>query len=194
MSKSSEDNTLIKRFLGGDVAAFDEIVVKYKGLVFNVCLKMLGNYEEALDLSQDIFLKIYGSLKDFRYEAQFSTYLYKIVLNFCRNRLKVLQRRRRKEAFSIDNDLATEDGTLKREFASDNPNPRDVLDGKEKEALILNAINSLNHDYKEAVILRDVEGLKYEEIAGILNIDLGTVKSRLSRARHILKEKLEGIL
>lgn len=189
-----QDNELIEKFLKGDKNAFDELVRRYQGMVFNLCAKMLGNYEEALDVSQDIFLKVYGCLKYFRYQAKFSTYLYRIVINFCRNRLRAITRRRKKEAFSLDDPIDTDDGQLKREFAADCPTPRDALDEKERQKILINALDYLKEEHKEIIILKEIEGLKYEEISDILGIDLGTVKSRLSRARQTLKERLEGII
>ena len=194
MSNNIEDREIIEKFLEGDITYFDKLVLKYKQMVFNVCLKMLGNYEEALEVSQDIFLKVYESLKNFRFEAKFSTYLYKITLNSCRSRLRALRRRKKLEYFSIDEPLETAEGKLKREFESPDPNPKEVLEEKERQSLVIKALFSLNPEYREILILRDIEGLEYKEIAKILNINLGTVKSRLNRARNILKEKLEKIL
>lgn len=105
-----EDKEFIDRFLGGDKASFYALVNKYQGLVFNLCFKILGDYAEALDIAQDIFLKLYESLKSFRGEAKFSTYLYRISINFCKNRLKTLKLRRRKIAFSLEDPLDTPNG------------------------------------------------------------------------------------
>ncbi|MDD4955989.1 MAG: sigma-70 family RNA polymerase sigma factor, partial [Candidatus Omnitrophica bacterium] len=164
------------------------------GLVFNLCYKMVGDYYEALDTAQDIFLKVYESLRNFRGEAKFSTYLYRISINFCKNRLKAIINRRRKIAFSIDDPVNTQNGLMQRQLASQGPTPRESMEENEKEGLIMEALSSLSQEHKEIIILKEIEGLKYEEIAEILNIDLGTVKSRLSRARSALKEKLKGIL
>lgn len=189
-----EDRELIDKFLSGHKEYFDSLVLKYKGMVFNICFRMLGDYEEALDVSQDIFLKVYHSLRDFRHESAFSTYLYRISMNFCKNRLKALARRRQKEPFSMDAPVVTEKGLLKREVADKAANPREAAQGREREEIVAKALNSLKDEYKEIIVLREIEGLAYEDISGILNIDLGTVKSRLSRARASLKEKLEGKL
>lgn len=189
-----EDNELIDKFLAGDKSSFDALVSKYQGLVFNLCLKMLGNYEEALDVAQDIFLKVYESLKFFQGKAKFSTYLYRITINFCRNRLRALNRYRKKAVFSIDDPVETEDGLIEREFADKNPTPRESWEEKERQKAVLLALNSLSPEYKEVIILKEIEGLKYEEIASILNISVGTVKSRLSRARDILKNVLKDII
>jgi len=155
---------------------------------------MLGEYQECLDVSQDIFLKLYGSLGDFRFESEFSTYLYRVTMNFCKNRLKSLQRKQAKEAFSLDAPIETKDGTIKRQVPDNNPTPKEALNNKEKKALIREAIDSLEPDFKEIVILREIEGFAYHEIAHVLEIDLGTVKSRLSRARFALRDKLRGMV
>lgn len=194
LSNNMEDREFIEGFLKGEEACFDKIVLKYKGVVFNFCFRMLGDYEEALDVSQDIFIKVYGSLKNFRHEARFSTYLYRIVVNFCKNRLKAMQRSRKKRAFSLDDPVKTEEGEIKRDIADGNPGPREILDSKEDKGAVEEAVNSLNGEHREIIILREIEGLSYEDIADILKLDMGTVKSRLNRARVSLKEKLEGIL
>ncbi len=194
MSNNMEDKELIERFLRGDKASFDGLVSKYQGLVFNLCLKMLGDYYEALDVAQDIFLKVYESLRSFRGEAKFSTYLYRISINFCKNRLKAIIRRRKKIAFSIDDPVNTQSGSMQRQLASQDPTPREKMEESEKEGLVIKALSSLSPEYKEIIVLKEIEGLKYEEIAEILSIGLGTVKSRLSRARSALKEKLKDVL
>ena len=194
LSNNMEDNALIDRFLKGDKTCFDELVVRYKGMVFNVCLRMLRDYNEALDVSQDIFLKVYDSLKNFRGESKFSTYLYRITMNFCKNKLKAMARLRKREAVSLDDPIETSEGQMKRQIAADTPTPREMLNAKEKRERILAAVNSLKHEHKEIIILREIQGLNYEDIAEALEIDIGTVKSRLSRARLNLKDKLKGIL
>jgi RNA polymerase sigma factor (sigma-70 family) len=130
-----EDRELIERFVQGDKACFDELVKRYQKLVFNVCAKMLFNYEETLDVAQDIFLKLYESLKNFRHEAKFSTYLYTITLNSCRNRLRALNRQRKHQAFSLDDPIDSDDGPMQRELASASPTPRQNLDEKEKNEM-----------------------------------------------------------
>lgn len=194
VSNNMEDRELIRKFLEGEKGCFDELILRYQGMVFNLCKKMLGNYEEALDVSQDIFLKLYESIESFRHEAKFSTYLYRITLNFCKNRLRSLRRYQKSEAFCLDDPIDTAEGEVKRELASKDPSPRDNLEAKEKQKVILNALEALKEEYKEIIVLKEIEGLKYEDIAEILGIDLGTVKSRLSRAREALKQNLEGVL
>jgi RNA polymerase sigma-70 factor (ECF subfamily) len=189
-----EDKELIESFLAGDKAGFEGLVEKYKGMVFNVCFRMLADYNEALDVSQDIFLKIYETLRSFRGEAKFSTYLYTVTLNFCRNRLKALARRGKHIAFSLDDPLETEDGPVTRQAVDTGASPRDIADTKIKEECLQKALSGLSEEQREIIILRDIEGREYAQIGEILRLDIGTVKSRLNRARFALKEKLEGIL
>lgn len=189
-----EDDKLIKNFLAGDRSSFDNIVNKYKGLVFNVSIKMLGNYDDALDVSQDIFVKLYGSLKDFKFQSQLSTYLYRMTVNFCKNKIISLSRRRKKEVVNLDDPIKTNDGEIKKEVKSNAPGPREICNENERKEILLKTLEELSLEHKEIIILKDIQGLKYEEIADILNIDLGTVRSRLHRARSSLKIKLEGLL
>lgn len=194
MSNIVEDNKLIADFLKGNNASFDKIVLKYKDIVFNVSLRMLNNREDALDVSQDIFVKLYSSLKNFRQESKLSTYLYRMTVNFCKNKLIALSRKQKRYPFSIDTPISTKEGQMSREFAHKGPNPRDILDSKENKIIVEEALSLLKSEYKEILILKEIEGLKYEEITDVLSINIGTVKSRLNRARGALKEKLERIL
>lgn len=189
-----EDRELIERFVTGERACFEALVKKYQTLVFNVCAKMLRDRQEALDVAQDIFLKLFESLKNFRHEAKFSTYLYSVTLNSCRNRLRALSTRRRHEAFSLDCPVQGVDGPIRRELAGNEPTPRQSASEQEEKELVLKELHALSQEYKEIIVLKDIEGLKYEEIAQVLDIDMGTVKSRLNRARQALRERLERLL
>jgi RNA polymerase sigma-70 factor (ECF subfamily) len=189
-----DDNALIDRFLQGEKSCFDELVLKYKNMVFTVCLRMLGDYEEALDTSQDVFLKIYTSLADFRRESKFSTYLYRVVMNFCKNKLKVMARTSRKRCFSLDEPVRREEGELKRQIPSTGPTPREVLENKEKQEKIMAGLQVLKQEYREIIVLREIRDLSYEEIALVLNIDIGTVKSRLNRARLAFRDILKEMV
>ncbi|MBD3246068.1 MAG: sigma-70 family RNA polymerase sigma factor [Candidatus Omnitrophica bacterium] len=192
MSNQMDDSELIERFLAGDGSCFDRLIERYQHMVFNVCMKMLGNYDDALDLSQDIFLKLYTSLGQFRGRAKFSTYLYRICMNYCKNRIARYSRRRRHEPFSKDAPVSTADGGQReRQFAADGPSPRDAAAARQREALLRDAVHSLPADFREVIVLKEFQGLKYEEIAAVLEIEPGTVKSRLSRARQALKEKVK---
>jgi RNA polymerase sigma-70 factor (ECF subfamily) len=189
-----DDYALIKAFQNGESAAFDALVLRYKDRVFNLCIRFLGDYHEAEDIAQDVFVKAYNSLNRFRFESSFFTWLYRIAVNSCKNRVKSLEFRFRKSDARIDISDDALKG-LERENIDHRPlNPASELENKEMMKMLQKAINSLPSDQKAVVILRDIQGLSYEEITDITGFKLGTLKSRLSRARNSLREKLGDIL
>lgn len=189
-----DDYSLIRTFHAGDKTAFDIIVLKHKDRVFNLCLRFLGNYHEAEDTAQDVFVKAYGSLKSFRFESSFFTWLYRIAVNTCKNKIKSREYRFKKMNAGMDN--PEESPGLYGAERLDDPVSNPALDLEKKETMkaLQCAIDSLPPDQKSVVILRDIQGLSYEEMAEITGFKLGTLKSRLSRARNALKEKLGGII
>ncbi|HOW42408.1 MAG TPA: sigma-70 family RNA polymerase sigma factor [Candidatus Omnitrophota bacterium] len=173
---------------------FNELVLKYQDRVFNLCYRFMGNYEEADDCAQEVFLKVYRSLKDFRGESSLSTWVYRIAVNTCKNRLMSREYRERKRTISIDAPVQTEEGEVGLEIKDESRSPARELDAREKDALIQEAIAALPEDQRQVVVLRDIEALSYEEIAGITGLNIGTVKSKLSRARQALCEKLRRLI
>jgi len=191
VSNKMEDRELIERFIKGDKKAFDEIVERYKDMVFRVVYRMLGDRTEALDVSQEVFLKLYGSLKDFRFESRFSTYLYRMSINFAKNRLKTMATRRKRHV-SLETPVNSESATDHREhIADERPDPREAAASHELRDIVWEAIGQLSEEHREILILREFESMSYDAIAQVLLLDPGTVKSRLSRARRALKEILE---
>ena len=186
------DFELIEKTLNGENSAFDELVLKYQDRIFNIAYRMMGSYEEAKDASQEAFVNAFKSLANFRRESSFYTYLCQILINSCKNRLKRLNRD--SKLVSIDDPFPTEDGEVKLEIPDNTFSPRDAVERKDKEARVQEAINSLDEEHKAVVVLRDIEGLSYEDIAQALNLNIGTIKSRLHRARHELKEKLKDVI
>ena len=189
-----EDVELITAFKAGDKSVFDILVLRYQDKVFRTCLRFLGDYEEANDTAQEVFVKVYCSLKRFRLESKFSTWLYKITTNLCRNKVSSLDFRRKRKTLSIDVPIETGDGNCPVEIKDESLSPVSEIDRKEKAKAIQKAIGSLPDDFKEIVILRDIEGLSYEEIAEVTRYNMGTVKSRLSRAREELRQKLKELI
>jgi RNA polymerase sigma-70 factor, ECF subfamily len=189
-----DDHTLIREFHSGDKTAFDVIVLRYRDRVFNLCFRFLGNYHEAEDTAQDVFVKAYSYLKSFRFESSFFTWLYRITVNTCKNRIKSGEYRFKKTNAGMDNEV--ESIALQQAERLDNPASDPVSDLEKKETMkaLQLAIDALPPDQKSVVILRDIQGLSYEEIADITAFKPGTIKSRLSRARNSLKEKLGGRL
>ena len=187
------DSDLVLAFKNGDHSAFEKIVLKYQDRVFNLCYRFLGNKQEAEDTAQEIFIKVYRALKGFKLKSSFYTWLYRIVINTCKNRVKSLEYRRSKSSVSVDDDQEKKDSRISG-IVDKNDLPDANLEHKEKIKRIQEAINSLPPDQKMMVILRDIDGLSYDEIASITKNRLGTVKSKLSRARLGLRNKLEGII
>ena len=194
MTSSGEDALLIEAFQRGDKKAFDELVIRHKDRIFNLCYRFLGDYEEANDSAQEAFVKAYGSLNTFRLESAFSTWLYRIAVNACKNKLGSAAYRAKRKTVSLDNPGNNEDGPLPMEIQNGTPSPLARMEEKEKMALVQRALDTLPTEFKMVVTLRDVEGLSYEEIAEVTRLNLGTVKSRIARARTDLRNKLRGVL
>ena len=193
LTTAAEDDTvLIRAFQAGDTSSFDKLVLKHKDRLFNLCYRFLGDYHEANDAAQDTFIRAYRSLQDFRFESAFSTWLHRIAVNTCKNKLSSFQHRLRKKTVSIHNPGIRENHRRPIEIREESSSPLNGLERKETLMMIQKALNALPVEQKIVMTLRDVEGLSYEEIAQITGLHLGTVKSKLSRARQAVKEKLKG--
>ena len=189
-----EDAVLVRFFQKGDKAAFDKLVRKHKDKLFNLAYWFLGDYQEANDCAQEIFIKVFKSLKKFRFESAFSTWLYRIATNTCKNRLKSSAYRWKKKTVSLENPEGSKSVNPSFEVEDDSPSPVNELEKKERLMLIQKAINALPEEQNRVVVLRDIQGLSYEEIAFITGLNLGTVKSRLARGRLELRNKLKGMI
>ena len=173
--------------------SFDGLVAAYEKRIFNVIYRILGDYEEAADVTQETFISAYKGFERFRGDSKIYTWLYQIAINHCRNRLRQRGRQRVIQVESIDQPRTWEDsdsGTT-REIADLTNAPHIVLEEKELKEKILEAVQSLPQDYREVVVLREIQGLSYNEIEDVTNISLDNVKTRLSRARAMLRRKLE---
>ncbi|MFC1812373.1 RNA polymerase sigma factor [Thermodesulfobacteriota bacterium] len=189
---SKEDAALVRAVQKGDKAAFDGLVLKHKDKIFNLVYWFLGDYQEANDCAQDTFIKVFKSINKFRFESAFSTWLYRIAMNTCKNRLKSSAFRWRRRTVPLGNPEGSGDTNPCFEIRDNAPSPVNQLEKKERRLLIQKAIYSLPEAQKRVVVLRDIQGLPYEEIADITGLNLGTVKSRLSRARLALRNRLKG--
>jgi len=185
----------IERLKRGDAAAFEILVNERSSEIYGLLYRLTENGEEARDLTQETFLRAFQSIVHFRGESDLRTWIYRIAINQARNRWRWWKRRRRDATVSID---APEIGgrlgliaTLKSERPKD---PEQDTLANERERALRKALGSLRRVYREAVVLRDIEGFAYEEIAATLEISVGTVKSRLARGRQELRRKLEGSL
>jgi RNA polymerase sigma-70 factor, ECF subfamily len=190
------DAQFIERLKRGDAAAFEILVNERSGEIYGLLYRLTENVEEARDLTQETFLRAFQSIGHFRGESDLRTWIYRIAINQARNRWRWWRRRRREATVSLD---APEIGgghlglvsTLKAHTVRD-PEQDTLL--SERERALKKALSSLKRVYREAVVLRDIEGFAYEEIATALDISVGTVKSRLARGRQELRRKLEGSL
>ena len=189
-----EDAILVRAFQGGDKAVFDELVLKHQHKLFNLCYRLMGDYQEANDAAQETFMKVYGSLKKFRFESAFSTWLYRIGVNICKNKLKSLAYRQKKRTISLENPGSSGNGALPMEIRDETHSPAKALETKQRMRAIQEAINMLPPEQKEMVTLRDIQGFSYEEIVEITGTALGTVKSRLARARLDLRKRLRSVM
>lgn len=189
-----EDAVLIRAYQGGDKAAFDRLVLKHHHRLFNLCYRFLGDYQEANDSAQETFIKVYRSLKKFRFESTFSTWLYRIAVNTAKNRLKSAEYRWKKKTVPLDNSVSPDHSSPAAGIQDETGSPAMELENKERMRLIQEAINALPPEQKEVVTLRDIEGLSYEEIIEITGVNPGTVKSRLARARPELRKRLRSVI
>ena len=186
----SREAALIERCAAGDEAACADLVANHQRMVYNLSLHLLGDRDEALDLSQEVFLRVFRTLARFRGQSALRTWIYRIVVNQARNRQRWWRRRHRAEQVSLDAHVA-KFGDL--ESKNDSSTPDRVFARKETSTRIWTALDRLPFDQRTALVLREIDGLRYDEIAYSLGIAVGTVKSRLTRARQALREELLGI-
>jgi len=175
----------------GAEKAFREVVLAYQRRVYNIAYRMLGNKEEAKDLAQEVFLSVFESIKNLREEVKFEPWLIQITLNHCRNRWKYLKRRKYFQSDSLDDPIETEEGEIPRQVYDPSDNPETLLEKKMIQDLIQRGLLQLKEEQRELIVLRDLQGLSYEEIGKLFSLPEGTVKSRIHRARMNLKEQLE---
>ena len=178
----------------GEVDAFAVLVERHQKKMLNIAYRMTGDYDEACDVTQEAFIAAYKSIKQFKAEAKFSTWLYRIVINYSKNRLKQLRSRSGHEIVSIDDSGEVKSESAGNPSMSHDSNPGIDMERREREAHVQQCVNSLDAEHREVLVLRDIQGFSYDEIKDILKVPDGTVKSRLSRARNALKDCLAKII
>lgn len=186
---ASSDVELIARAQSGDRAAFDELVRQHYSLAYNVAYRMLGDPDLTADAIQVAFVRAYKAIGRFRREAGFTTWLYRIVTNVCLDHLRRTNHSANSLTVSEEDD---EDSLEEREIPDHRADPAISVEQRERQNLVQCALMRLNAGHREILAMYDLSGLSYEEISEILRVPLGTVKSRLNRARHALKEELAG--
>lgn len=183
---SDEDSVLVASWRRGELASFEALVAKYQKRMLNVAFRITGDYEDACEVAQDAFVAVFRGIDAFRGAARFSTWLTSITLNLSRNRLQQAQAKRRNEAYSLDG--PGEDCGPVPERPSPAPSALEQLEMRALHAKLKECINALSVDFREAIVLRDMQDFSYDEICSILNVREGTVKSRLFRAREMVKD------
>ncbi len=180
------DEDLVIKIKNGDQDAFEQLVHRYEGKIYSVAYRFMGNHADAGDLAQDTFIRMYQALPGFRGDSSFATWLYRIAANACRDELRKKQRRR-----NVSMDEMIEASPANIPTAASEYSPEEAVQRQEIRHQVQECLNRLSDDHRLILVLREIQGLSYEEIAGLLDCSLGTVKSRISRARNALKERLK---
>lgn len=194
------ESVLIKRLRAGEMYAFNELVEEYQSLVYALTLRILGDGEDARDATQETFLKIYRHFARFRGDASLKTWICRIAINQARSTERWWRRRHRGETNSLDMPIASSRSDDQSPhcqgdyLASPSATPETETLSRERLRRIETALGQLKKDFRIAVILRDIEGLSYDEIAYVTGVSVGTVKSRISRGREMLRERVQGVI
>lgn len=183
-----DEKKLIKQSISGDVESFEQLIRQYQRMAYNVAYRMMGNEEDAKDMTQEALVKVFKKLKSFRMDASFSTWLYRIVMNTCKDEM----RKKKMSTISIDQSIETEDSQVYFELEEKGLGPEEKLLQKETQNLVHSALQEIPEDNRMVLILRDIKNLTYDEISEVLNIPKGTVKSRINRGRLALKDVLKA--
>lgn len=191
----SREQELIQRARSGDRAAYGQIVMSCQDRLFNAVLRMVGDYDEARELTQETFLKALDKIGSFRGDASAYTWLFRIAMNLSISRLRQVQRRR---TFSLDSDpdsaamYGGQAAGLVNRLVEPGTGPSERVEKRERNQQVLAALGRLDSEYRAVLVMRDIEGFDYQQMAEVLGIPLGTLKSRLFRARLALRDELRG--
>jgi RNA polymerase sigma-70 factor, ECF subfamily len=190
MAESVTDKQLIDRVKNGEKAAYDLLVLKYQQRIVNLVSRFVRNQSDALDVTQEAFIKAYRALPNFRGESAFYTWLYRIAVNTAKNHLAVQSRRPSGNNYDVSEIEQIEGADALKEQAT----PESLILKDELQATVLKAIEDLPEDLKTAIMLREIEGLSYEEIANVMECPIGTVRSRIFRAREAIENEMKPLL
>lgn len=181
-----DEKSLILKSLKGDVTSFERLIKDYQKMAYNVAYRIMGNEEDAKDMTQEALIKVYRKLDSFRMDAQFSTWLYRIVMNTCKDEL----RKKKMKVISIDQSIETDDGKMHMDLEDEGLHPDELLVQKETQSEVHAALQEVSEKNRVVVVLRDIKGFSYQEISDIIDVPVGTIKSRISRGRNELKTVL----
>jgi RNA polymerase sigma-70 factor, ECF subfamily len=187
-----QDATLVSSAQQGDLSAFELLVDRHQKRMLNIAFRLIGDYDDACEVVQDAFVSAHKNIRTFRREAKFTTWLTTITVNLSKNRLKQIKSRRGHVAFSLDDPIRTEDGQMIVDPPSKEPSALDQLLKRDVREQVQECIKKLQHVFREVLVLRDMQDFSYEEIGSMLKMREGTVKSRLYRAREMVKDCLKN--
>ena len=190
MADNATDKEIIERVKGGEKEAYDLLVLKYQQRVINLISRFVKNHSDALDVSQETFIKAYRAVPNFRGESAFYTWLYRIAVNTAKNHLTVQSRKITKSDYDVA-DIEQIEGNMS---LTEQTTPESLLVKDELQETILKTIENLPEDLKSAIMLREIEGLSYEGIAEVMECPVGTVRSRIFRAREMIDSKIKPLL
>lgn len=191
--RSDAESVFLERLRAGDARAFEQLVDRHSGEIYGLLLRILKDPEEASDVTQEVFLRAFKGISRFRGDANVRTWLYRIAINQSRNRYRWWKIRKRDKTVSLDSGPSGSEMTYSELIPAEDSGPEDEVLRQEQRRSLEIAIRALPKNFREAVVLCDVQGFTYEEIAKILEINIGTVKSRISRGRRELRQLLTDI-
>lgn len=181
---------LIAKAKENDLQAFGKLVELYQKRLFAVCVQLTGNQDDAQDLAQEVFIQAFASLKSFRQQSDLGTWLHRIAVN---KWINISRKEKKHQVVYLDAPVRTTDGEVQREVAATDGNPQELVEEKEFHSLVRQALYQLTEEHRAVLVLREIQGYSYEDIALILDCSIGTVRSRLNRARKAMKERLENL-
>src|SRR5512137_1414767 len=185
------DAVLVASARDGDLSAFEALVEKHQKRMLNIAFRIIGDHDDACEVVQDTFVSAYRNLKGFRAEAKFSTWLTAITVNLSKNRLKRVIIKQKREPVSLDAPVRTDEGEVMPDPPSKEPSVLDRMENEDVKKNVQDCIRRLEPDFREVLVLRDMQDFSYDEISGMLKVAAGTVKSRLFRARESVKDCLK---
>ncbi len=189
MNINQDEKELLEKSKNGDIEAFEKLIERYQKKVFNMAFRIIGNHDDASELAQEVFIRIFKSIKTFKEESSFSTWVYRITTNIC---LDELRKRKNRKIVYLDDDIKSEDGEMKRQLEDTRPTPEAAAEKNEVKRVVESAIQALSDEHRTVIVMRDLQGFSYEEIASIIKCPEGTVKSRINRARQALRDILKN--
>jgi len=187
----SVEAEFIDKLKSGDGDAFDVLITRYSADIYALLYRLTENAEEACDLTQDTFLSALTAIKAFRGDSELKTWLFRIAVNHSRNRFRWWRRRRRDKTISLDAPFGSGEMPVHETIADKADSPEESAMFREREIALTNALSAMPVIFREAVVLCDIEGLSYEDISVALDVNIGTVKSRIARGREVLRQKLK---